>query len=205
MRPSISMNSVRAPLPLDEPLKLLQKVRIVSSDTQELRLLEQQVEENRRQVLQLRSEAAALRQEVEGPCRKTSEVKIGMKPEHQDSLARLERAKALTLSFRTQILACLDCDLNDARYIHGITTNDSQQFWSLLEQIKSSRGEDVLKALIHCPGADDVQDIPPSETTALLVEQCVVLCEMAGKLKGSGHEDHLFQECTDLFHRAQYL
>ncbi|KAJ3863506.1 hypothetical protein EV359DRAFT_82317 [Lentinula novae-zelandiae] len=182
------------------------KVHIVSSDTQELRFLEQQVEENRRQVLQLRSEAVALRQQVEGPSRETSEVKIGLKPEHQDSLARLERAKALTLSFRTQILACLDCDLNDARYMHGITTNDSQQFWSLLEQIKSSRGEVVLsKALMHSPAADNVQDIPPSETTALLVEQCLVLCEMAGKLKGSGHEDHLFQECTDLFHRAQYL
>ncbi|KAJ4464153.1 hypothetical protein C8R41DRAFT_921410 [Lentinula lateritia] len=191
------------------------KVRILSSDTQQLRLLERQVEEKRREILQLRSEVQELQQQLESPNRKTPEVDIGLEPKHQHSLSRLERAIAMNLSFRTQILASLDCDLNDSKSIDAISSDDSKQFWSLLQQVKSSRAEVVIsEALMLSPGADNVEDellkdstasYDSGNLTALIVEQCLVLCDMAGKLKGTGYEDVLFQECTDLYHRAQYL
>ncbi|KAJ3899898.1 hypothetical protein F5879DRAFT_925871 [Lentinula edodes] len=142
------------------------KVRILSSDTQQLRLLERQVEEKRQEILQLRSEVQELQQQLESPNRKTPEV-------------------------------------------------GSKQFWSLLQRVKSSRAEVVIsEALMLSPGADNVEDellkdstasYDSGNLTALIVEQCLVLCDMAGKLKGTGYEDDLFQECTDLYHRAQYL
>ncbi|KAH7868921.1 uncharacterized protein C8R40DRAFT_1074413 [Lentinula edodes] len=177
------------------------KVRILSSNSQNLQILEQQVEAKHREILQLRSEAQDLRRQQEAPPRNTLEVKIGMQPEHEHALARLERATALTRSFRTQILACLDCDLNDTKYIDAITTKESKQFWALLEQVKQSKAEIVMPKAEPSP-VYTVQDAPPSTLTALLKEQCLALCNMAQKLKGSGHEDRLFQECTELYHKA---
>ncbi|KAJ3897579.1 hypothetical protein F5879DRAFT_1076114 [Lentinula edodes] len=120
------------------------KVRILSSDTPRLKLLEQRAEQGRQEVLELRNKVQELSTQIWNQYQRMYET-------NADSICLelgIEKLKsvivdetAMKINLRTQILASLGCDLADEGCIEAITTSESTRFWSFLERSRSSNAE----------------------------------------------------------------
>ncbi|KAJ3897445.1 hypothetical protein F5879DRAFT_996037 [Lentinula edodes] len=120
------------------------KVRILSSDTPRLKLLEQRAEQGRQEVLELRNKVQELTSQIWNQYQRMCET-------NADSICLelgIEKLKsvivdetAMKINLRTQILASLGCDLADEGCIQAITTSESTYFWSFLERSRSSNAE----------------------------------------------------------------
>ncbi|KAJ3872958.1 hypothetical protein F5879DRAFT_985307 [Lentinula edodes] len=154
------------------------KVRILSSDTPRLQLLEQAVEIKHEEVLQLRSEADNLRRKHSSRKQSTNTAQSNLahlKAEHSHHLSGVDNASISIMKLRTQLLASLGCGLADPGCIEAITAEKTEEFWSYMEKVKSSPTTTVdvsrthiedLKSMSSCPPEPD--DISASELTALL-------------------------------------
>ncbi|KAJ3886745.1 hypothetical protein GG344DRAFT_69409 [Lentinula edodes] len=103
------------------------KVRILSSDTSRLKLLEQRAEQGRQEVLELRNKVQELSTQIWNQYQRMYET-------NADSICLelgIEKLKsvivnetAMKINLRTQILASLGCDLADEGCIEAITTSE---------------------------------------------------------------------------------
>ncbi|KAJ3858811.1 hypothetical protein EV359DRAFT_87178 [Lentinula novae-zelandiae] len=199
------------------------KVRILSSDTPRLKLVEQRAEQGRQEVLELRNKDV----------RNKWIEKLN---------SRIVDESAMKMNLRTQILASLGCDMADEGCIQAITTSKSTHFWSFLERFQSSNAELTKEPSVPSVPQNPVclqgelpegtESSAPSkspsciqkeindeefnedealrtplkfssclpegledvELTTLLVIQCTELQKMAGTLSDAS----LFQQCTRL-------
>ncbi|KAJ3779688.1 hypothetical protein GGU10DRAFT_337811, partial [Lentinula aff. detonsa] len=144
------------------------KIRIVSAGTLSVKLLEEQVERDFTEAVRLRERVRHLRSEVEIQTHRTqttNELQIRMKNE-------LDNASATIFNYRNHILA--------------IATNEAKQFWSYVEAVKcrnrtvanSKETHSVLHPVTR-PELDGPEDTSSSDVTAILVQQCVGLDELA--------------------------
>ncbi|KAJ3748663.1 hypothetical protein DFH05DRAFT_1456656 [Lentinula detonsa] len=182
------------------------KIRIVSADTLRVRLLEKQVERDNTEVVQLRERVRHLRSQVEIQTHRTqtnNELQVRLKNELND-------AAATVFDYRKYILVSLGCDVADEQCMQAIATNEQKQFWSLAQEVKCrNRTVANTKSLSHLvarPGLDEPEDTSSSDLTAILVQQCVGLDELAGHLKDFGSvENALIKQCVHLCSLAHKL
>ncbi|KAJ3981771.1 hypothetical protein F5890DRAFT_1476701 [Lentinula detonsa] len=158
------------------------KIRIVSAGTLRVRLLEEQVERDFTEAVRLRERVRHLRSEVEIQTHRTqttNELQIRMKNE-------LDNAAATIFNYRKHILVLLGCDVADEQCIQAIATNEAKQFWSFVKAVKcrnrtvanSKESHSVLHPVTR-PELDGPVDMSSSDLTAILVQQCVGLDELA--------------------------
>ncbi|KAJ3855838.1 hypothetical protein EV368DRAFT_79305 [Lentinula lateritia] len=120
------------------------KVRILSSDTPRLKLLEQRAEQGCQEVLELRNKVQELSTEIcnryQRMCETNADsIRLELGIEKMNS--RIVDESAMKINLRTQILASLGCDMADEGCIQAITTSESTHFWSFLERSRSSNAE----------------------------------------------------------------
>ncbi|KAJ3871305.1 hypothetical protein F5051DRAFT_433967 [Lentinula edodes] len=126
------------------------KVRILSSGTPRLQLLEQAVESKHEEVLQLRSKADSLHQKHSRRMHNTNAAQFDLahlKAEHSHHLSGLDDASISIIKLRTQLLASLGCGLADQGCIEAITAEKTEEFWSYMEKVKSSRPTSIAEVL----------------------------------------------------------
>ncbi|KAJ3991089.1 hypothetical protein F5050DRAFT_1905989 [Lentinula boryana] len=177
------------------------KIRIVSADTLRVRLLEEQVERDNTEVVQLRERVRHLHSQVEIQTHRTqtnNEPQVRLQNE-------LDNAAATVFNYRKYILVSLGCDVADEQCMQAIATNEAKQFWSFVREVKH-RNRTVANtkkshSLLHVarPELDGPEDTSSSDLTAILVQQCMDLDELAGHLKGFGSvENTLIKQCIHL-------
>ncbi|KAJ3991120.1 hypothetical protein F5050DRAFT_1716351, partial [Lentinula boryana] len=127
----------------------------------------------------------------------------------------LDNAAATVLNYRKYILVSLGCDVADEQCMQAIATNEAKQFWSYVGEVKR-RNMTVANtkkshSLLHVarPELDGPEDTSSSDLTAILVQQCMDLDELAGHLrhlKGFGRvENTLIKQCVHLCSLARTL
>ncbi|KAJ3892272.1 hypothetical protein GG344DRAFT_64756 [Lentinula edodes] len=117
------------------------KVRILSSDTPRLQLLEQVIESKHEEVLQLHSEADDLRRKHSSRKQNTRAAQSDLahlKAEHSHHLSGVDDASISIIKLRTQLLASLGCGLADPGCIEAITAEKTEEFWTYMEKVKPS-------------------------------------------------------------------
>ncbi|KAJ3885360.1 hypothetical protein GG344DRAFT_82795 [Lentinula edodes] len=120
------------------------KVRILSSDTSHLKLLEQRAEQGRQEVLELRHKVQELNSQICNQYQRmyeTNAESICLELGIEKLNSRIVDESAMKINLRTQILALLGCDMADEGCIQAITTSESTHFWSFLERSRSSNAE----------------------------------------------------------------
>ncbi|KAH7875431.1 uncharacterized protein C8R40DRAFT_1069447 [Lentinula edodes] len=106
------------------------KVRILSSDTPHLKLLEQRAEQGRQEVLELRNKVQELSTQIWNQYQRMCETNaesICLELGIEKLKSVIVDETAMKINLRTQILASLGCDLADEGCIEAITTSEVPQ------------------------------------------------------------------------------
>ncbi|KAJ3907355.1 hypothetical protein F5879DRAFT_919892 [Lentinula edodes] len=204
------------------------KVRILSSDTSRLKLLEQRAEQGRQEVLELRHKVQELNSQICNQYQRmyeTNAESICLELGIEKLNSRIVDESAMKINLRTQILASLGCDMADEGCIQAITTSEvprnSVCLQGELEGTESSAPSKSPSCIQKEINDEEFNALPdtinysqedgelrtPLKFSACLPEELeevdpttllATQCTELQKMAGSLSDTSLFQQCTRL-------